>query len=148
MLTKNQFRLLLVIYLAVSVLVYFWHPPQRIPLSPGELAEAKRRFGMETMTDENFALFMVWLLLTIMVARLIGFVFTFLLWREGLFIFPVAVCAGLVRQYVYYQRLSIAPLGWVTLLLVASIVTLALFGPAKHLFQRKREKRIHQRISP
>lgn len=97
---------------------------------------------METWTDYDFAAFMIWLLATILVAALVGLVFTFLLWREGLYILLIAVCARLIFFQLRYQHVSMGFFGWVTLLFEVSIIVFGLFGPAKHLFQRQREERI------
>jgi len=141
-LTKHQFRLLLVAYCAVIVVSVFWVAHGSKPLTMGDVAEAKRRFGMETWTDYDFAVFMLWLTGTILAAGLVGLVFVFLLRREGLYIFLIAVCARFGYYQLRYQHPSMDFLSWVTLLFEVSIIALGLFGPAKHLFQRQREIRI------
>ena len=141
-LTKRQFRLLLVAYCAVIVVSVFWAAHRSRPLMIGDAAEARRNFGMESLSIYHFAVFMLWLTGTILVAWLVGLVFTFLLWREGLYILLFAVCSRLVFCQLLEQHLSMGFFGWVTLLFEVCIITFGLFGPAKHLFRRQGEIRI------
>ena len=86
---------------------------------------------------------MVWQLCTILVAHLIGLLFLFLFWREGLYIFLFAVCARL-SQYLFFNisRQRLSPWGtficWIGILFEFTILAVAFFGPAKLLFQRRK----------
>ncbi len=139
-LTKRQFRFLLLIYVALILAGIFRALPQRTPLTQADVAIAKSSFGLQGLSDHQFAVFMVWFLGVVLMAWLIGLISVFLLWRAGVYIFLAAVCARLVVEYLRHLTPTS---GWsfyggVELGLELVIVALALFGPAKHLFQRQR----------
>jgi hypothetical protein len=141
-LTKRQFRLLLAIYCIVGVLSIIWKIPGRKHLTLADVALAKSRFGLETWSDYDFAVLMIWLLGTLIVAWLIGLMFTFLIWREGLYILLAAVCGRLVYSFIRYDHFTPEFFGIATLFLEAVIIITGLFGPAKHLFQKQYEARV------
>ena len=143
-LTKRQFRFLLLAYCALVIAGIFRALPQRTPLTSADMAAAKSSFGMERLSDSQFAFFMIWLLGAVLLAWLVGLISVFRLWRAGVYIFLISVCARLIIEYLRHRTVAG---GWwlygaVELLFEFAIVALALFGPAKHLFQRQREVQI------
>jgi len=148
-LTKGQFRLLLLIYVALIVVGVFVALPQRTPLTQIDVATAKSSYGLQGLSDHQFATFIVWFLGAVLAAWLVGLISLFLLWRPGVYIFLVAVCARLVVEYLRHLRptSSWALYGGVEVGLELVIIAFALFGPAKHLFQRQR-KESNQSLEP
>jgi len=141
LLSKRQFRLLLVAYCIFNVLGFMIVRGSPHGLTPELVHQAKANFHLVNWADADFALFMIWFLGTLIVAWLIGLIFTFLCWREGLYIFAFAVCARVIWELFLVPRhgslLRGYWLGWLALSFEAFIFVVALFGPAKHLFARK-----------
>src|ERR1700722_7059567 len=139
-LTKKQFRLLLVVYCAF-LLLGFWSPANvRRPLTHNVIAQTKEHFGMETMSDYHFGIFMICLLGTTIMAWLVGVVYLFLLWRPGLYFFVFGCCARVpIRMFELHPHASVGSwrfYGLFEFIFELTIVALGLFGPAKHLFRR------------
>jgi hypothetical protein len=140
-LTKRRFRFLLLIYCALILAGIFRAVPHRTPLTPTDVAVAKGSFGLPGLSDYQFAVFMVWFLGAVLMAWLVGLISLFLIWRPGVYVFLAAICARFVVEYLRHLTLKS---GWslysgVEVLFELAIVAIALFGPAKHLFQRQRE---------
>lgn len=138
MLTKGQFRFLLLIYLALVVAGIFRALPERTPLTQVDVTMAKSNFGLQGLSDHQFALFMVWFFGAVLMAWLVGLISLALLWRPGVYIFLAAICAISVVEYLRHLKLTSGWLfyGGVELLFGLAIVAAVLFGPAKHLLQR------------
>lgn len=143
-LTKRQFRLLLLIYVALIVVGVVIALPQRTHLTQAEVTEAKSSFYLQDLSDYQFARLMVWFLGASLMAWLVGLISLFLLWRPGVYVFLAGVCARLIIEYLRHLRFTSAWsfYGGVEVLLEFAIVAVAIFGPAKHLFQRQGEMRI------
>ena len=142
--TKRQFRLLLFAYAALIVAGIFVALPQRTSLTQTDVAVAKSSYGLQGLSDHQFAVFMVCFISAVFLAWLIGLVSLFLLWRPGVYIFLAGVCGLLIVEY--FRHLTPTG-GWlfygaVEVLLEFAIVALVLFGRAKHLFQRQRDVQI------
>jgi hypothetical protein len=152
-LTKMQFRLLLVVYCAYLLfilLAHVWTPssesvPKTRTQVHSDVAQEKTRFGMDTMSDLHFVEFILFLQVTILMAWLIGLVYLFLLWRQGLYFFLIGVCARITFGHVFGHRLfghrHPSSGGWLAhgrteFVFELIIVAIGFFGPAKHLFQR------------
>ena len=56
--TKRQFRFLLLIYVALIVAGIFRALPQRTPLTSTDIVVAKSNFGLQGLSDHQFASFM------------------------------------------------------------------------------------------
>jgi hypothetical protein len=144
-LTKKQFRFVLGAYCAFILFVtcYSRITSVRTPPTLDTLEHVKQSFGMGWLSDQDFAVFMIWLLSTILVAHLVGVLFLFLLWRQGLYIFLFAICARLSLYWFYVPRERSYPghggINLAELLVELAILAVASFEPAKHLFQRQRE---------
>ena len=91
---------------------------------------------MPGLSDHQFALFMVCFLSAVSIAWLVGLISLFFVWRPGVYIFLVGVCAIWVREYLRYGFIAGGFYSGVEMGLEIVIVTFALCGPAKHLFQR------------
>lgn len=92
---------------------------------------------------------MVCFISAVFLAWLIGLLSLFVFWRPGIYIFLAGVCGLLFVEYFRHLRptSSWALYGGVEVGLELVIVAFALFGPAKHLFQRQRKKS-HQSLEP
>ncbi len=135
--TRFQFRLLLLAYVALIVVSIVVALPQRMSLTQTDVAIARSSYGLQMLSDHQFAVFMVWFIGAVLLAWLVGLISLFLLWRPGVFIFLAGACGILI---VEYHRHLTPTAGWsfyssVEVLLEFTIIALVLFGPAKHLFQ-------------
>lgn len=142
--TKLQFRLVLLAYVALIVAGMFVALPQRTSLTQTDVAVAKSSYGLHGLSDRQFAVFMVCFLNAVLLAWLAGLVSLFLLRRPGVYIFLAGVCG---IWFVEYLRHRTPTGGWsfygpVEVLFELAIVALVLFGPAKHLFQKQRAVQI------
>src|SRR5664280_1221505 len=99
-LTKRQFRFLLLIYCVLIVAGLLRSLPGYTPLTTTDFVDAKRSFGLESLSDSRFRLFMIWLLGTVLVTSLVGLVSLFWFWRPGVYVFLAAVCARLVIEHL------------------------------------------------
>ena len=140
-LTKRQFRFLLLIYMALIAAGIFRALSQRTPLTSRDVVVAKSNLGLQGLSDQQFACFMVWVIGAVLGAWLVGLVSLFFLWRPGVYIFLAAACGILAVGYLRRLRLTSdwALYGGVEVGLKLMIVAFALFGPAKHLFRRQFE---------
>jgi hypothetical protein len=114
-----------------------WAALHRTALTPKDVAAAKRGFGLPGLSDYQFAVSMVWFLGAVLMAWLVGLISLFLLWRPGVYIFLAGVCAIWVVQYLRHRLTAGGFYSGVEMGLEVVIVAFALFGPAKHLFQRQ-----------
>jgi hypothetical protein len=136
--TKRQFRLLLLAYVALIVAGVFLALPQRTSLTQADVAIAKSSYGLQGLSDREFAVFMVSFISAVLLAWLVGLISLFLLWRPGVYIFLAGVCGILIVEYFRHltPRGGWVFYGTVEVLLEFAIIALVLIGPAKHLFQR------------
>jgi len=142
--TKRQFRLLLLAYVALIVAGIFVALPQRTALTQTDVAIAKSSYGLHGLSDRQFAVFMVRFISAVLLAWLVGLISLFLLWRPGVFIFLAGVCGILIVEHLRH----LTPTGgWsfygaVEVFFEFAIAALVVFGPAKHLFQKQRAVQI------
>jgi hypothetical protein len=102
-----------------------------------DVGAAKASFGLPGLSDYQFAVFMVCFLSAVLMAWLVGLISLFLVWRPGVYIFLAGVCAIWVVEYLRHRFIAAGFYSGVEMGLEIVIVTFALFGPAKHLFQRQ-----------
>jgi hypothetical protein len=108
----------------------------RMPLTPADVAATKASFGLARLSDHQFALLMVCLTGAPLVAWLVGLISLFLIWRPGVYIFLAGVCCIWVIAYLRHRLTAGGLYSGVEMGLEIIIVTFALFGPAKHLFEK------------
>lgn len=142
--TKYQFWLLLLAYIAMLVVGVFVAVPQYTAPTQADNAIDKSRYCLQWLSDRQFAVFMIWFLGVPLMAWLVGLISLFFFWRPGVYLFLAGVCGRLVAEYL---RHSTPTSGWLLydgaeLGLELVIVAFALFGPAKHLFQKQRSLQI------
>jgi hypothetical protein len=134
--TKPQFRILLLIYCALIGAI-FWAMSQRRSQTPIDVAAEKLRFGMPGLSDVQFTYLMICVLTVSFIAWLIGLISLFFLWRPGIYIFLVSICAIWTVEYVRLGHRAFGLYSAAEMGLEIIIISFALFGPARHLFQRQ-----------
>jgi hypothetical protein len=138
---KMQFRLLLLAYCVFITATFLSASPAGKHLTWNDIEQMKERVGMETMSDRHYAMFVFCLLGTSGLAWLIGLVYLFLLWYQGLYFFAFGCCTRVMIMGTFYLQRRVSAGGWqlhglTELIFELTIVAVGLFGPAKHLFQR------------
>src|SRR5262249_45376233 len=117
---------------------FFLSPRHAGRMNSADVAAIQMSFGLYRLSESQFIVFMLILAGSALLTWLIGLISAFFLWRPGIYIFFVSVCARLIIEH-FDPFIRWGWYGAVEALFELVIVALALFGPAKHLFQRRRE---------